>query len=144
MLSSARHSAGEPRMSNEQSHVYCRAIDYTSGVRAGSTHEAELIALSFCCDEGLWLRNLLIEAKFADGLNSPVPIMCDNQGTVFTAHNPVTNNNSKHIEVRYFRSGSTSMLGSSTFSFVVPTRTWPTSSPKAWPFRNSTNSATSS
>ena len=72
-------------------------------VTAGSTHEAELIALSFCCDEGLWLRNLLLEAKFAEDLHGPVPIMCDNQGTVFTAHNPVTNSNSKHIDVRYFR-----------------------------------------
>ena len=37
-------------------------------ITAGSTHEAELIALSFCSDEGLWIRKLLAEAKFAPGL----------------------------------------------------------------------------
>ena len=36
-------------------------------VTAGSTHEAELIALSFCCDEGLWLRNLLLEVQKISG-----------------------------------------------------------------------------
>ena len=72
-------------------------------ITAGSTHEAELIALSFCCDEGLWLRNLLLEAQFAQKLEGPIPIMCDNQGTVFTAHNPVINSNSKLLDIRYFR-----------------------------------------
>ena len=72
-------------------------------ITAGSTHEAELIALSFCSDEGLWIRKLLAEAKFAPGLNLPVPILCDNQGTVFTVHNPVINSASKHLDIRYFR-----------------------------------------
>ena len=70
-------------------------------ITAGSTFEAELIALSFCADEGLWIRNMMNEAGIATA--SPIPIMCDNQGTVFTAHNPNMRSGSKHLEVRFFR-----------------------------------------
>ena len=30
-------------------------------------------------------------------------MMCDNQSTVFTVHNPVVSNRSKHLEVRMFK-----------------------------------------
>ena len=70
-------------------------------ITAASTHEAELIALSFCADEGLWMRNLLNEVGITQA--SPTPILCDNQGTVFTSHNPVINPGSKHLDIRYFR-----------------------------------------
>ena len=68
---------------------------------AASTHEAELIALSSCADEGIWLRRVLDEVGIA--LDGPLPIMCDNQGTVFTVHNPNINHRSKHLDIRYFR-----------------------------------------
>ena len=70
-------------------------------ITAASTHEAELIALSFCADEGLWMRNLLNEVGITQ--STPTPILCDNQSTVFTSHNPVINPGSKHLDIRYFR-----------------------------------------
>ena len=70
-------------------------------ITAASTHAAELIALSFCADEGLWMRNLLNEVGITQP--SPTPILCDNQGTVFTSHNPVIQPGSKHLDIRYFR-----------------------------------------
>ena len=98
---------------------------------AGSTHEAELIALAFAADEGVWLRKLLKEVKFAVGITKPqyymtrkeatktqaprdgktfidnlpaTPIFVDNKGTTQTVTNPVsTAQKSKHLDVRYFR-----------------------------------------
>ena len=68
---------------------------------ACSTHEAELIALTFAADEAVWLKRLCAEIGLV--FNSPIPIMCDNQGTVFTAHNPCSNVRSKHLDIRYFK-----------------------------------------
>ena len=42
-------------------------------ITAGSTHEAELVALSFCCDEGLWLRRIC--GELAEVVSSP-PVEC--------------------------------------------------------------------
>ena len=87
---------------------------------AGSTHEAELIALSFAADEGVWLRRLLKEIRFATNKSTkpshfvfpqkatkannhrardlehhldnmpPTPIMIDNKGTHATVNNPMS------------------------------------------------------
>ena len=45
--------------------------------------EAELIALSFCADEGLWMRNLLNDVGITQA--SPTPTLCAHQGTVSDA-----------------------------------------------------------
>ena len=39
-------------------------------ITAGSTHEAELIAIALAANEGVWIRKLLIEIGFA--LNLPI------------------------------------------------------------------------
>ena len=92
---------------------------------AKSTHAAELIALSFAADEGVWLRRLLLEIGFVVphvcrvvpqdvaeqgelqelktiGSQLPVPILCDNKGTVFTTNNPSLHINNKALETRWY------------------------------------------
>ena len=92
---------------------------------AKSTHAAELIALSFAADEGVWLRRLLLEIGFVIphvcrvvpqdtaeqgelkelktiGSQLPVPILCDNKGTVFTTNNPSLHINNKALETRWY------------------------------------------
>ena len=92
---------------------------------AKSTHAAELIALSFASDEGVWLRRLLLEIGFVIphlgrvvtsdesdqgefhnlqkiGKQLTPPILCDNKGTVFTANNPSTDINTKALETRWY------------------------------------------
>ena len=69
---------------------------------ASSTHEAELIALSLASDEAVWIKRLCNEIGF--DTRHPIPIMCDNQSTVFTVHNPVVSHRSKHLDVRMFKS----------------------------------------
>jgi hypothetical protein len=91
---------------------------------ATSTHEAELIAMSFAADEGIWIRRLMLEMGFAiptiyrldpvtDEVNtedpdslfriSPSPLLGDNKGTIHTCQNPITNLRSRHLEVRWFK-----------------------------------------
>ena len=101
-------------------------------ITAGSTHEAELIAMSFASDEAVWTRRLLLEVGFAvpavyhiredDPTDvtdpfayadekterlvaklRPTWLLGDNQGAVFTSNNPETSQRSKHLEIRWFR-----------------------------------------
>ena len=92
---------------------------------ARSTHAAELIALSFAADEGVWLRRLLLEIGFvvphvcrvvpaddanegeykqlqSTGVHLTPPILCDNKGTVFTTNNPSIHINNKALETRWY------------------------------------------
>jgi hypothetical protein len=41
-------------------------------ITAGSTHEAELIAIALAANEGVWIRKLLLEIGFAVGLQPAV------------------------------------------------------------------------
>ena len=99
-------------------------------ITAGSTHEAELIAMSFAADEAVWTRRLLLEIGFAvpaayhvreedpewDPTDyadrkterwirqmRPTWLLGDNQSSIFTANNPETSQRSKHLEIRWFR-----------------------------------------
>lgn len=101
-------------------------------ITAGSTHEAELIAMTFAADEAVWTRRLLLEIGFAvpavhhikdedpDDITDPTAyadrkterwiatmrptwLLGDNQSTIFTATNPETTQRSKHLEIRWFR-----------------------------------------
>ena len=58
--------------------VYASLVSWKSKLQpltAGSTHEAELIALSFASDEGVWLRKFLGEIGFAVGsVGKPVHV----------------------------------------------------------------------
>ena len=97
---------------------------------AGSTHEAELIALSYASQEGVWLRRLIKELHFAvrapkmkhyvtkkagTGAEAPrdaeefmkqlppTPVFGDNKGTTQTVNNPMsTAQASKALDTRYF------------------------------------------
>ena len=69
-------------------------------VIALSTCEAEYIALSECCRELVYLREL---AKFLrdPSVDAPTVIHEDNQGTIDLVNNPVHHKRSKHIEVKW-------------------------------------------
>ena len=95
-------------------------------VTAASTHEAELIAVASAADEGVWIRNLLLETGFIltsisgfyqmptskdmptdfrsyAPLLSPTPLYGDNQSTILSSNNPETASRSRHLEVRFFK-----------------------------------------
>ena len=76
---------------------------------AGSTHEAELVALSMVAHEGIWVRKLVEELgvlgnhdiAWSCGRIPPTPLLGDNKASIFIANNPSSGTMSKHIDVRY-------------------------------------------
>ena len=80
-------------------------------VIASSTHEAEIIAMSFVADEGIWQRRLLHELGIfnnstlmtSTGQLPPTPLLSDNKASTFTANTPSTGVRSKHIDVRFLK-----------------------------------------
>jgi hypothetical protein len=63
-----------------------------------SSTEAEYMALCECVKQAKWVKTMLKELGF--NLDH-VPIVCDNQGSIFLSSNPVTEKRSKHIDIRY-------------------------------------------
>ena len=70
-------------------------------VVALSSCEAEYIALSACVQEALFLRKLVSFVYRIEMSNVNAKIGVDNQGTIALAKNPIKQQRSKHIDVRY-------------------------------------------
>ena len=64
-----------------------------------STAEAEYICLAEAAKEASFLRQLLSSIGIA--VQSRITIYEDNQGAVYISGNPVVQNRTKHIDVRY-------------------------------------------
>ena len=64
-----------------------------------STTEAVYIAASMACCEALWLRKLFSEL-FEHMLDTTV-IFCNNQSGIHLSKNPLFDDYSKHIDIRY-------------------------------------------
>ncbi len=56
------------------------------------------MAMSDTSHQIMWISNLYIEIGFPQG---SIDLLCDNQGAIFSASNPVTQHKSKHIAIRY-------------------------------------------
>ena len=57
------------------------------------------MALSDCGRQVVWITQILTELGYS---LKPIPICGDNQGSIFISSNPVTERQSKHIDIRYF------------------------------------------
>jgi len=60
--------------------------------------EAEYMALSDCSHQAVWIKSIFDELGMSIGT---VPIAEDNQGSIFISSNPVQEQRSKHIDIRY-------------------------------------------
>ena len=65
-----------------------------------STTEAEYVAMSECVKEAIFMRHVWCFILPARGVPC-MKVFEDNQGAVQLAQNPMTNSNSKHIDVRH-------------------------------------------
>ena len=63
-----------------------------------SSTEAEYIAASEACKEGLYFRNLISELR---PVQLPIKLNVDNLGAGFIAQNSVNNSRTKHIDIRW-------------------------------------------
>jgi hypothetical protein len=78
------------------------AISWSSKLQstpALSSTEAEYIAGARATQEALWLRALLGELGFIQ--LAPTRLLCDNQGALALARNPVNHPRTRHIELRF-------------------------------------------
>ena len=66
---------------------------------ARSTTEAEYMALSLACQEGIWLRRLLSDVQLRQ--RDASTIFEDNKGAIELAKNPKFHNRTKHIDISY-------------------------------------------
>jgi len=66
---------------------------------AQSTTEAEYMSLAEASNQAAWYRSFMEELGYE--VSSPIPMHCDNKGTVDLALNPVTGRWSKHIPIKY-------------------------------------------
>ncbi|CAB1112594.1 unnamed protein product [Ectocarpus sp. CCAP 1310/34] len=66
-----------------------------------STTEAEYVAIADALKEVLFLRQVLWRFMLPDAGMPCIPVFEDNQGAIQIANNPITNSNSKHIDVRH-------------------------------------------
>ena len=57
------------------------------------------MALSEACSEIAWLTALQKEIGY--GSNGPVPLVTDNQGSIFLAVNPTHDRRLKHVDIWY-------------------------------------------
>ena len=64
-----------------------------------STTEAEYMAASHCTREAIWLRQLMADVRCKQVGGTLV--MCDNQGAIALAKNPVHHARTKHIDVQH-------------------------------------------
>jgi hypothetical protein len=63
-----------------------------------STAEAEYIAAGHCCAQLLWMRQTLRDYGYK---LTKVPLLCDNEGAIKMADNPIEHSRTKHIAIRY-------------------------------------------
>jgi hypothetical protein len=82
-----------------------------------SSTEAEYMALSDCSRQVVWIKQMFEEI----GYNlAPIPICDDNQGSLFIAQNPVTEQCSKHIHIKYHFVHDAVMVFKQVELFFIP------------------------
>jgi hypothetical protein len=107
-------------------------------ITADSTHAAELIAASYAANEAVWLNKMLTEIGFIfansdvymrtqvgpesqhvwDPDSLRVELFGDNKSAIFTSNNPRTTPQSKHLDVRYFKTRDYIEAGILSFTYV--------------------------
>ena len=82
-----------------------------------STTEAEYVALADVMKDALFLRQ--VGRLMLPDVGLPcIPVFGDNEGAVQIAQNPITNSNSKHIDVRHHFLGELIQVGRKDISII--------------------------
>jgi len=66
---------------------------------AQSSCDAEIVAMNYSAKEIVWLRGFLAELGITQ--DKPTKLLCDNQGAIQLAHNPVFHKRTKHIMIKF-------------------------------------------
>jgi hypothetical protein len=63
-----------------------------------STAEAEYVTTGACCAQLIWMKQTLRDFGCEQ---SKIPLLCDNEGAIKLADNPVNHSRTKHIDIRH-------------------------------------------
>jgi hypothetical protein len=63
-----------------------------------STAEAEYVTTDACCAQLIWMKQTLRDFGCEQ---SKIPLLCDNEGAIKLADNPVNHSRTKHIDIRH-------------------------------------------
>jgi hypothetical protein len=63
---------------------------------------AEFTACFEATWQAIWLKKLIPDLKVVDCIDKPLKMYCDNQPTVFYAHNNKSSKASRPIEIKYY------------------------------------------
>ena len=66
-----------------------------------STTEAEYIATSDAAKEAVWLKKFITDLGVIPTISNPIPLLCDNNGSIAQAKEPRSHQKSKHILRRF-------------------------------------------
>ena len=75
------------------------------------------MALSHCSHQAIWIKQMFEEIRYN---LAPIPICGDNQGSLFIAQNPVTEQRSKHIHIKYHFVHDAVMMFKQVELFFIP------------------------
>jgi len=64
-----------------------------------SSCEAKYVAVAYCAYQGVWLKSLIEELHMSN--EEKVNLFVDNQSTIKLAKNPVSDEKSEHIDVKF-------------------------------------------
>jgi len=63
-----------------------------------SMAEAEYVVAGACCAQIIWMKQTLRDFGCEQ---SNIPLLCDNEGAIKLADNPVNHSRTKHIDIRH-------------------------------------------
>jgi hypothetical protein len=69
---------------------------------ASSTMYTKFVACFKATNQVLWLKKFIPDLKVVDCIDKPLKIYCDNQPTVFYAHNNKSSKATRSIEVKFY------------------------------------------
>ena len=75
------------------------------------------MALTDCSHQAVWIKQMFEEIRYN---LAPIPICGDNQGSLFIAQNPVTEQHSKHIHIKYHSMCNAVMMFKQVELFFIP------------------------
>ena len=71
-------------------------------VTAFSTMYAEFVVCYEASRQVTWLKKFVLGLKVVDNIEKPLKLYCDNEPTVFYAHNNKSSGAAKHIDIKFY------------------------------------------
>jgi hypothetical protein len=71
-------------------------------VATSSTMYAEFVAYYEATGQAMWLKKFVLKLRVVDSIERPLKLYCDNEPTIFYAHNNKSSDALKHIMIKFY------------------------------------------